>query len=331
MHVFVDTNILLSFYRYSSDDLEEVRKLVVAIREGQVKLYLPKQVVREFHRNRDTTIAEALKRLRDQRFSVAFPQMSKDFAEFDVLQNLLKDIDQNHSSLLNKLSEAARNGELKADKIINQLLDLAEEIPCPPDLVARARLRSEIGDPPGKKGSLGDAINWEALLAGVPAREQFYFVSGDKDYSSALDEDDLDSFLESEWRDKKQSVIVRYSRLSAFFRDHFPEINLADELEKNLIVEALTNSNSFQRTHVLISKLSHFTDFTSDQANALATAMLENSQVLWILEDPDVLEFAQRLLRECGDMIDPDTKSDLTAAVEDRVANLPIADDDIPF
>lgn len=47
-HVFIDTNVLLSFYHYSGDDLEELKKLVVLLEQKKVKLYLPSQVLIEF-------------------------------------------------------------------------------------------------------------------------------------------------------------------------------------------------------------------------------------------------------------------------------------------
>ena len=62
MNLFIDTNIFLSFYHLSSADLEELRKLVVLIDQGRLKLYLPSQVVDEFRRNRDNKIADAIKR-----------------------------------------------------------------------------------------------------------------------------------------------------------------------------------------------------------------------------------------------------------------------------
>jgi predicted nucleic acid-binding protein len=50
--LFTDTNILLSFYHLSSDDLEELRKLIVLIDNKQIVLVLTDQVKDEFFRNR---------------------------------------------------------------------------------------------------------------------------------------------------------------------------------------------------------------------------------------------------------------------------------------
>jgi predicted nucleic acid-binding protein len=54
VHLFIDTNIFLSFYAYASDDVEELRKLTKLISTDQLKLYLTEQVRDEFYRNRET-------------------------------------------------------------------------------------------------------------------------------------------------------------------------------------------------------------------------------------------------------------------------------------
>ena len=40
LHLFIDTNIFLSFYAYTNDDVEELRKLISLIKTNQLKLYL---------------------------------------------------------------------------------------------------------------------------------------------------------------------------------------------------------------------------------------------------------------------------------------------------
>ena len=41
MYLFIDTNVFLSFLHYSSDDLEELKKLEVLLRNGRIRLLLP--------------------------------------------------------------------------------------------------------------------------------------------------------------------------------------------------------------------------------------------------------------------------------------------------
>jgi hypothetical protein len=66
MRLFIDTNIFLSFFHYSSESLEELHKLGALMRTKEVTLYLPGQVkgklsaiVHDFSR-KSCTIAESL-------------------------------------------------------------------------------------------------------------------------------------------------------------------------------------------------------------------------------------------------------------------------------
>lgn len=78
MNFFVDTNVLLAFYHLTSEDLEELRKLSVLLRENRAQLLLPDQVIDEFKRNREGKIADALRGLREQHLNLHFPQLCKD-------------------------------------------------------------------------------------------------------------------------------------------------------------------------------------------------------------------------------------------------------------
>jgi len=62
--LFIDTNILLSFYHLTNEDIEELKKLIVLIDNDKITLFLTDHVQNEFYRNRGSKIAYAMKRLR---------------------------------------------------------------------------------------------------------------------------------------------------------------------------------------------------------------------------------------------------------------------------
>ena len=64
MQVFIDTNIWLSFYALTSDDIEQLQKLAVLIEDGEIQLRLPQQVIEETRRNRANKIKEALEKFK---------------------------------------------------------------------------------------------------------------------------------------------------------------------------------------------------------------------------------------------------------------------------
>ena len=291
MNLFIDTNVLLSFYHLTSDDLEELRKLSVLIDKDKIKLILPRQVINEFRRNRENKIADALKRLKDQKIKLQFPQICKDYPEYKELKDQQKEYGKSHSVLIQKLTNDVENHQLKADAITSELFEKAGIIEYEKEIIESAKLRMAIGNPPGKNQSLGDAINWETALKHVSDLDDIHFVADDKDYYSALNDNTFNEFLLAEWKDNKHSDLFCYRRLSTFFKEHFPEIKLASEIEKELLIKELSRSSSFADTHIAISKLSKYSEFTVAQVDEILEAALSNSQILWIIKDEDVKEF----------------------------------------
>lgn len=329
MNVFLDTNIFLSFYHLTNDDLEELRKLKVMLEKQKVVLYLPSQTIDEYWRNRENKIAAALKSLKDQNLKLQFPVLCKDYKEYDTLRELQKELGKQHSSLVSQIASDIEHNSLKADIVIAELFAKATQVDTSEAIVEKARLRMSVGNPPGKDGSLGDAINWEALLLAIPDDDDLYLIADDRDYFSVLNENKPKEFLVREWDTKKHGQIFFYRRLAPFFSDHYPDIKLASELEKEMAVQQLVTSGAFMTTHSAISKLSGFENFSESQAREIADAALLNSQVNWILSDDDVHEFMAKFVSEYKDKLDPETYAKLAGEVKE---NEPAqVDEDIPF
>jgi predicted nucleic acid-binding protein len=327
MHAFIDTNILLSFYHLSNDDLEELKKLAVLIQQKSVTLYLTDQIAAEFARNREVKIADAVKRLKDQRLNLQFPQICKDFTEYDQLRNLQQLYDKTHAQLLNKLQDAIQKKALKADAAIAALFESTETLTTSDNIVTAARLRMEVGNPPGKNGSLGDALNWELLLQSVPKNQDIYFITEDKDYVSALDETKFKDFLLDEWSKKKAGDVFFYKRLSSFFKDKFPQIKLASELEKDILIQNLANSANFAATHSLIAKLNKYTEFTTSQAEAILSTTTTNNQIGWIATDSDVKAFVLSILKNHQPLLDPKLVDEIKNLTTDPSEDAPSLDE----
>lgn len=327
MDLFVDTNILLNFFHYSSDDLEELKKLAVLLEAGEVRLVMPRQTIDEFRRNREAKIADALKRLKETRLSSPFPQIAKDYPEFEALRRLQRAFGQNLERLLESIETDAREWRLKADVITDSLFRAAHVVETTPELLALARTRSETGNPPGKRGSLGDAINWEALLQEAGATDDLHFVSGDGDYASELDPDRLASFLDREWNARKFPSLVFYTRLSAFFQAEFPDIKLAADAEVDFAIRDLALSSSFTETHGVVARLQRIAQFSSAQAKEIVDASLGNSQVYWIATDSDVNEFLHRVAHEHADELDEESLTQLHQLLSEDDDDAPAEDD----
>jgi predicted nucleic acid-binding protein len=296
MQLFIDTNILLSFYSLNQDDLAELNKIIDAIEKQQITLLLTDQIINEFYRNREQRIDGTIKSFRTQTFNTQFPQLCEDYPEIDTLREALKHQEQAHAALANRILIDIKAKTLKADRIIQSLFSLGKKLS--PDLttIERAKLRMSIGNPPGKNNSLGDAINWESLLNETPTGEDLYFITGDKDYCSALNDDEFSDFLLTEWDTRKQTKIYFYKRLSSFCKEQFPEIMLASARDKDFLIRDLVNSQSIVNTQIAIAKLSYYSEFTAAQVNTIVGAAISNRQVGWSIEDDKVKSFLRSVV-----------------------------------
>ena len=153
LHLFLDTNTYLGFFELSGDDLEELEKLVVAVRSGRTILYMTDQVRDEFLRNRSRVIRESLKGVEDSRLPTAFPRLLANLDGYKELREALAEYERRRAGLLDDAQRQAREGSLRADARINELFELATNLGRSDEAVKRARERHDLGNPPGKKDS----------------------------------------------------------------------------------------------------------------------------------------------------------------------------------
>ncbi|HAT8643592.1 PIN domain-containing protein [Legionella pneumophila] len=316
MNLFIDTNIFLSFFHFTNDDLEEIRKLEVLIDKKEVVLWLPEQVKNEFYRNRENKLFDTIKKIKELNINLQFPQIFKDYPEYQQIKQSIKDYKSIFSRLDQNVRNDIENKSLKADQIIKELFGKATTIETSPGILESAQQRVVKGNPPGKNGSFGDSINWECLLSKIPLAEDIYLVSEDGDFYSILDENKIKDFLCIEWETHQQSRIFLYRRLSQFFKEHYPNIKLATELERELSVKKLINSTSFSMTHSAIYQLTKYTEFNPSQLDEMILAGLDNNQIRWILDDSDVFAFYEKLIIENEESIEEQLYSEMVSVLE---------------
>jgi hypothetical protein len=305
IHLFIDTNVYLKFYHYSNDDLEELNKLLVLLDNEKLELYLPEQVINEFERNRDNKLADALKTFGLNKISNQFPQFCKEYKEYDILKKIMRDYEHEKQILLKNVMLAIETSSLKADKIIDLLFKKANVIDINPELVEKSKLRFDLGNPPGKNKSYGDALIWESLIENVESGNDIYFIADDKDYFSEINNSNFNAFLLNEWTKKKGTKIKFYKTLSDFFKDVLPDIKLATELEKDLLISELDSSPNFYTSRNILKKLSKLDSYSSEQINQIISASINNTQVYWISDDDDINEYLYNFIETYSDKIEP--------------------------
>ena len=275
LNLFIDTNILLGFYRYSKDDLTKLNQLEdLIVKTSDIYLIVTSQQVDEFYRNRDKVIADVVKELST---AISIPQLFSGHADYKAIKKQAEMIRAEVERVKNETLEAAQDGSLKADAIISRLFK--DAIVVDAATVAKAKRRSDVGNPPGKAGSIGDAINWELLLSTVPLDENLHIVSRDGDFASALDKTKLNSFLQKEWDKSRLGTIHLYETLNGLFKTNFPQIKLMDEYIKDDLIRQLSQSLSFDSSRAIIEKMLKVGGFSEKQIAALYKAATTNDQV----------------------------------------------------
>jgi PIN domain len=306
MQLFIDTNILLSFYGLNQEDLGELRKLANSLAGEELTLLITDQIINEFSRNREQRVEGTLKSFYGQTFNPQLPQICEEYPEADQLRGALKEYEKAHSMLTAKVAIDIKAKNLQADRLVQSFFDQGTKILLTEGIIERAKLRMSLGNPPGKNNSLGDAVNWECLLTAVPDGEDLFLISGDKDYSSPLGDEELSGFLQDEWRRQKQSKIYFYRRLSSFFKEQMPDIGLANARDRDFLVRELNSCQSLTDVQKIVTRLSAYSEFTAGQVNGIMSAALNNQRVAWSIEDDRVYSFLQEIVSRYEQYLDLD-------------------------
>lgn len=277
MKAFIDANIFLSFYRYSNDDLEQLRKLEALVGE-EIELLLPQQTKDEVNRNREKVISDSLKQLKSD-FPKSFPSYSTQYESYRKLRRSIEIAQTRFDRLKAEIDNDINDRNLLADNLLRGIFAKSTEIAISGELLAKAKIRFDRGNPPGKNGSYGDAIVWECLLNTVDEGENLIFIADDKDFKGILNKDQFNPFLEKEWGHLKESEIEFHSKLSSFFRTHFPDIRLASEIEKERAISRLERAATFTESRSATGSLFRRTDLSKSDVERIVRASVENDQV----------------------------------------------------
>ena len=297
--LFPYANIFLSFFEFGKDDLVEMDKAVKLISDGNIKLYTNSHLFREVKRNREARIASGFNKIDTMKYGGSFPSYCSEYPEMTEIKQKLRDISALHSSMIEKIRSDIKNRSLKADLLIKEMFLKAQHKEVEFDIIQRARHRCELGEPPGKKGSIGDAIHWECLLDQCKFRIDI--VSHDGDFASDLDPTSINPVLSDEWRQRKNSSSISlFVGLTSYFKSRFPQVELSKEFEKDEAIAQLVLSSSFAETHKLVAMLSKHKFFTQNQISYLFRALVDNDQVNRLRETRMLVNSTQRLKRRPG-------------------------------
>ena len=252
MRIFIDANIYLDFYRVRS-----VRSLLKTLESVKDKIFIPKQVCDEVIRHRAKIACQRLKEDIDK--------ISINIVDFPDFPDLLIELalDNNDSNLqqeCSNLKEQSRSLENDGKDLKEKYKDVLEEAFCHvaegsdsisktlqvifanpsshnEEQLKNARLRKELGNPPGKSnGSLGDQLVWEQIIStiNIKQEEDIWIVSRDSDYFVEFcDKIVLNPYLYEEFAKKRSGKVFVFKDLATalqHYKDHAaPQLELPSD------------------------------------------------------------------------------------------------------
>ena len=235
INLFIDTNRYLNLYGFPKKELEEIKKIISLIKDKKIILWLPEQVKHEFYRRREERLMVYYEKF-ERIFSIK-TEKDTNIPEIDA-SKIVKMIEESHKPIDEMIQKARgeflgkiKNNSFLADELIQSLFSLAKFVPYDEEIIKKATTRFQLGNPPGKNGSYGDAVIWETLLGKMP-EEDLHFVGFDKDFKAKSNDLDFSPYLLNEWKQKKKSIVLPFKHLGGFVREKVPNIENSEQIVK---------------------------------------------------------------------------------------------------
>lgn len=243
--LFIDTNILLDFYRARAGTPVTLLNHIEKVSDV---LILTDQIEAEFLNNRQNVIMEALESLKAPAAPI-FPAFLADSSTSKAIEGKCKQIREQVERLKSRLLRLLEN-PAKYDPVYKafkramekdtQLMNLNlkdEDSEMKENIRTLALRRFQRGLPPRKKdGSIGDAINWEWILACArPRRRHLLIVSRDKDFG-VPDKKFLNEYLAHEYKSEIGCEALLIPSLAEALKILHVKITAAEEnVERSMI------------------------------------------------------------------------------------------------
>ena len=189
--IFFDANVYLDAYRHEH---QEYLKLLPYVATLRPHMLVTEILVREVNRNKLRVYLEYRKTFMTPKsqFPSIFPYHTKNDQDKSAFNRECKNLKRKYDSLMNDISDFIDDTHAENVRAISNGIDyislslrnlLNNPISATDAQMKRARLRKELGDPPGKsKNPLGDQITWEQLLDSAKERGVVWIVTADRDY-----------------------------------------------------------------------------------------------------------------------------------------------------
>ncbi len=248
-YIFIDTNILLDFYRIRRTDIS--LKYLEEIEKHKDLMISSSQVEMEYKKNRQSAILESIGEVKKiNNVNLTVPAIVSDAKAVEMIKKSKKDIDDQQKKLKERIEKILKNPSLN-DPVYRMLQKIFKH-KSPINLnrenkerftVRRLALkRFMLGYPPRKSSdnSIGDAVNWEWIIkCAEKSKKDVIIVTRDTDFGAIHENESyLNDWLKQEFRQRisQQRKLILTDKLSRAFK--LVEIPVTKEMieeEENVI------------------------------------------------------------------------------------------------
>jgi len=211
--LFIDTNILLDFYRDRKSDTS--MKFLKQIEHCKDRLILGSQLEMEYKKNRQVVILETLGKFKSPDWNkLSPPALISELQASKIIKKCQKVIDTQQKKVTEKIQKILKNPGDNDDvyKVLQRVFKHSSSFNLNRDSKRRfairrlARKRFLLGYPPRKNddASYGDAINWEWIVqCSIDSGKDIVIVTRDSDYGATYKDDSyLNDWLQQEFKQR---------------------------------------------------------------------------------------------------------------------------------
>lgn len=257
--IFIDTNILLDFYRIRKINVS--MKYLERIEQHKDLIITSSQIEMEYKKNRQVTILGSINEVKNiNNISLSVPAIISDAKAVEMIKKSTKSIDEHKKRLKHQIEKILKNPS-KYDPVYKSLqkifkrnspLNLNRENKIRFKIRDLAKKRFLLGYPPRKKtdNSFSDAINWEWIIrCAQDTDKHIILVTRDTDFGTIYESESyLNDWLCQEFKQRvtQKRKLILTDKLSTAFQ--FVKISVTKEMieeEKNVINISLNKNSLF--------------------------------------------------------------------------------------
>lgn len=258
--IFIDTNILLDFYRIRGSDIG--LSLLKHIDDNHHKIITANQVEMEFKKNRQKVILDSINRIKTPDWAgLTPPAYLSETQPAKLIDKNKKELTKQQKALKRRLESILKN-PVRNDPVyqcLQRLFKNGNEFNLNRKKKIRKTIRSLawkrffLGYPPRKKDdtSMGDAVNWEWVIqCAKDSGKHIIIVSRDSDYGIFYNgQPILNDALQQEFKERVSSKrkLILTDRLTVAFKQASITVTKKEEKQEQELIEEITDERKSQK------------------------------------------------------------------------------------